>query len=464
MFEEPLYQDNPIDQPADDHKIFSNYEIRSWQPSPRLYKILGMSVLANILALFVFAQTSLLTMKGCDSPLVGGVCQVLDTLYIGSLLFGTDREYVDQVYERTDLGDAEITFVDVTGETPPLSYPEGYFQLANPEQFTEVVALADGLQPGYIAPGIPSYSPKINQGFNPPRRPNLTDTRPNPPKPKADVVDDNDLPKSIDDATVADATPGNNKRRPGNKNGANVPDRNPDGSIPGIPNSVANNDPKVTKTDPKTPAVGPNGDPVINRRPFVDLATNVNELLDANQFKLESAFIVNASGKLTKEGRLDPKSFRYLQAASNDEKMIDVVKESIEAINDSGYLLYLKDLSGKDFNLLIQQDEINLTAIIQSQMESEARAKSIKSSLDFLIGLAKSKKDPKNADQNDKDDLMLLENAKIEIDGKKVIIRFVVPKDVAIPMIQRKLAEQKAKPPQPNGNAQIRTANSLGLK
>ncbi|MFN2500972.1 MAG: hypothetical protein ABR530_03050, partial [Pyrinomonadaceae bacterium] len=115
--------------------LFHNYEIRSWELSPRLYKILGMSALANVFALLVFAQTSLLTMKGCDSPLVGRVCQVLDTVYVGSQMFGTDREYVDAVYDKTELGDADITFVDVTGLTPPLSYPEGYFQIANPIEY-----------------------------------------------------------------------------------------------------------------------------------------------------------------------------------------------------------------------------------------------------------------------------------------------------------------------------------------
>ena len=45
-------------------------------------------------------------MKGCESPLVGRVCDVLDTVYVSSMLFGTDRDYVDAVYDKTELGDA----------------------------------------------------------------------------------------------------------------------------------------------------------------------------------------------------------------------------------------------------------------------------------------------------------------------------------------------------------------------
>jgi hypothetical protein len=94
MFEQQLFDTDETVRPveSDETGLFGNYEIRSWELSPRIYKILGASAIANLLALLVFAQTSLLTMKGCDSPLVGSVCQALDTVYVGAMLFGTDRE------------------------------------------------------------------------------------------------------------------------------------------------------------------------------------------------------------------------------------------------------------------------------------------------------------------------------------------------------------------------------------
>src|SRR4029077_5783967 len=76
-------------------------------------------------------------MKGCDSPLVSTVCQALDTVVIGAQIFGTERDYIDAAYEKTSLGDVDVTFVDVSGEVPQLAYPEGYFNLANPERLTQ---------------------------------------------------------------------------------------------------------------------------------------------------------------------------------------------------------------------------------------------------------------------------------------------------------------------------------------
>jgi hypothetical protein len=177
----------------------------------------------------------------------------------------------------------------------------------------------------------------------------------------------------------------------------------------------------------------------------------VNGLLDRNLVKLDSPFQVTAKGKLTKEGRLDPASFEWGPINSADPRMAEVVKEAVEALNDSGFLQYLKDISGKDFGLLLQQDDLNITGVIQSDMESPNRANTIKNGLDLLIGLIKQRKSGENADQNDKDDLVLLENAKIETDGKRVQIRFVIPKSIAHPMIQRKLAEEKANPSTPAG-------------
>ncbi|HTK26510.1 MAG TPA: hypothetical protein VL327_08125, partial [Pyrinomonadaceae bacterium] len=112
MFEQSLFNQVPAEIPVShEGDLFNNYEIRNWNYSPRLYKIIAASAAVNLLALLVVAQTSLLTMKGCDSPFVGKVCQVLDTVYVSSLLFGTDREYVDQAYQKTELADADVTFV-----------------------------------------------------------------------------------------------------------------------------------------------------------------------------------------------------------------------------------------------------------------------------------------------------------------------------------------------------------------
>ena len=72
MFDQSVY--NPgVGERVATHEgdLFHNYEIKSWEITPQVYKILAASVVVNLLALLVVGQTSLLTMKGCDSPFVG---------------------------------------------------------------------------------------------------------------------------------------------------------------------------------------------------------------------------------------------------------------------------------------------------------------------------------------------------------------------------------------------------------
>jgi hypothetical protein len=51
--------------------------------------------------------------------------------YVGTMLFGTEREYVDKEYEKIDLGDSDITFIDASNVEPQFSYPSDYDKYAN---------------------------------------------------------------------------------------------------------------------------------------------------------------------------------------------------------------------------------------------------------------------------------------------------------------------------------------------
>ncbi|HMO82449.1 MAG TPA: hypothetical protein PKD24_16870 [Pyrinomonadaceae bacterium] len=432
MFEQHLSEQETPKNEAEEVSLFRNYEIKAWDLTPRIYKILAGSVILNILAIVIIGQTNLLTMKGCESPWVGRVCQVLDTVYVGALIFGTDRDYIDVAYERTALGDADIIWVDRTGDTGPFTYPEGYFQLANPEQFIE--NNDPNSQMNFIAPGIPAVSPTPAPPANDlmARQPRLPRANRNPVRGRTPTS-----PFSIEgededeDKDLAQA----NTNRPGNTN---------------TDQQTAN------ANTGQTPATGGTGGIDINRRPMIDLANHVNDLRDANQVDLRSEFSLSARGRLTKDGRLDPRSFRFISATGTDPSMIDVVKESVEAFNDAGFLQYIDLLTGRDLALEIQQDAENITAVVESEVESETRARSVKTILDMGINEARKRKSRPDASQNDKDELVLLENASVEVVGRKVIIRFLGPKAIVHPMIERKLAEQAAEARKPNGNAIMR--------
>lgn len=439
--------------------FLQNYELRGWELSPRIYKILGVSALANLIFFGVAAQTSLLTMKGCESPFVGRVCQVLDTVYVGAVLFGTDREFVDAAYERIDLGEADITFVDVTGQTGPLEYPEGYFQVANPEQFAAMQAANQNPNFGFN-PTTPVYTPPPA----PPAGGGVLGKTPRLPKANPNAVkgDEPDLPFKIEDETAdADTGRGGNKPPLGNANtNGQVANANPN------PQPV---NPTVMPTDPAKIQ--------INRAPLRDLMIYVLDEQAKNGIDLKSEFSINGSGKFDKNGRLDPKTWRFRNARSSDDKMVRIVEEAIQAVNMSGYLQYLDMLSGTNFSIELTQDQSNINAVLTSEMESPTRAISVKTLIGQLLAFELERKRSQIAElekssnpedliglQNRRDEVILMQQATVEADGNRVVLRFDVPKEVAHPMIERKLAEQANEAKKPNGNAGMRPADRTAAK
>jgi len=83
MFEQELYNAEPAEKPQEGD-LFYNYERTNWDIGPRIYKILAFSAVLNLAVLGFIAQSDVLTRRGCDSPWVGRVCQVLDMAYVGS--------------------------------------------------------------------------------------------------------------------------------------------------------------------------------------------------------------------------------------------------------------------------------------------------------------------------------------------------------------------------------------------
>ncbi|MFN0141065.1 MAG: hypothetical protein ACKVQW_13385 [Pyrinomonadaceae bacterium] len=428
MFEHSLYEPETVVTPTQEGDLFHNYEIKSWELSKRIYQILGVSAAVNLLALFVFSTTSVLTMKGCDSPLVGNVCQVLDTIYVGSKLFGTDREYVDAVYDKTELGDGDVTFVDVSGDVPPLSYPEGYFQIANPEQFQAMVEQANNptIDSGFIAPGIPITTPSTGNS--------LIDTPQRLPKVNSNPID-GDLPSGFGDAG---SNPTTRKPRPGGRVKRPVPDED---------DTADNKDPSETPEPLPTPMSSEAVTAVeINKKPLVDFGNDVAAKWEAKEVDLDKEFTLVLDGFITADGKLDRKKSKFDPSKTiGDQKMIDIGKSALEALGDSGYLTFLKVAGVDKITATLSQNGENISVVITSPQNSLERAKSIASnvSLSILVG--------KGVVKNPSDERTLLDGAKTTNDGKTFVLNFAIPKPIAQEMIKRKLQETLAKQKQQQG-------------
>ncbi len=448
----------PQPQYLPEAELFEQYEIKNWNFSPRLYKIVAVSAVFNILALFVFTQGNLLTTRGCDSPMVSKVCQVLDTVYVGGVLFGTDSEFVSKDYDPTNLEDAEITYIDVSGQTPPLTYPEGYFAIANPEEFAlRQQQMMNAENPngfempptGSIPfPGMSSNQPPMSS------TPDLMNTKPSFPKPNNNAVI-GDLPTSTSGRNPIASNPTRKFPRPKNQRPTKAISNESPNELPDLDedDTAENKSDKDKKPDPKQQDVNslPVAEEIINKKPLQDFGEDVLDKVEAKKVDLTKAFMVVMEGTITKEGKFDPKKSGYVKL-DGDQEMVNVAKSAIEAIGDSGILTYLQKFDVEKINFTLVQDDKQIYAIITSDQKSESKAKTVSSGLNTAISIGK-------ATVKEEDTLALLNAAKVENKGKSFVLNFKLDKNIAQELINRQLQKAQAKRQQkqtPNGTAEAK--------
>jgi hypothetical protein len=442
-------------EPLHEGDLFYHYEVRTWDIGPRIYKILGISAAANLLAFLVIATTPVLTMKGCDSPLVGGVCQVLDTLYVASTMFGTEREYADAVYDKTNIADADVTFVDVSGVTPPISYPEGYFQVANPEQYQAMLAMqndpnfgAGGNIPG-IPPGLAMTTP--SQGHT------IFDTPQNLPKQNPNAVS-GDLPSGFGGSSGS----GGNKPKPPKPDKTPKVDKTPDGDT----TAQSSPSPSPSPSPADEGAIDKFG-VYINKRPITELAKTTLEDVDAKKVNLATNFRVTVVGTLglasdgktvmLKNAKLvrDPK-------IKNDPAMEQFIQNWIGAVSSAGWLGYLdvidKDhkLKNKQVQFTVQQDDNDFYAVIKAQQVDANAANTAQSGLNGILSIA--------GPSASGDTAAFLQSAKATQDGAFLVLNIHMPKQQVQEMVQRKLAESKEPSTKPNSTSLVGGSNSTAGK
>lgn len=421
MFEHEIHNQGTPSQNSPEPPLFKNYEMRSWTFSTRIYQIFGISLVLNIVAILVLGQSNLLTVKGCDSPLIGGVCDVLDTVYVGSKLFGTDTEYIDADYTKTELGpDDEITYIEIKEE--PLYYPANYFEIANANdpKNLEIAGINDFSAP--IAPVNPTF-PSVNTPLE--ATPQVT------PTPNDNVIL-GPLPGEEDDNRPAKTPPfstGRTGKRP-----KGFPRDPGAGVVPVAPKPTPNPTPEGEVAEVCSP--DPNG-VCLNKRPLRKYAeAKFPEIGDPTKVKLDAPFTVVMSAELTKakDGTVVLAKPKRLES-KDDPQMRKFAEEGILAVGDSGWFGYLGRFEDvKRVKISVIQDGTEFKASVTAERGSEELARQAASALNTMISVGKFA-------SSKPDDIVFLEKASVSSDGKTFTVSFAISKEVAIEMIKKKLNE-----------------------
>ncbi len=443
-------------------QLFGGYEIKNWNLTPRIYKIIAASAALNLFAVFVMAQGSLLTRKGCESPFVSSICRVLDTVVLGSSMLGTDSELVSKDYQKTELEDADITYIDVSNDSPPLKYPEGYFAVANPEQFVATAQQDTTIEtiPGFGNQppfgGFPATPPPVSDSSS-----DLLGSKATPPPINNNPII-GELPSSVHSGTPIPAykAPRPYKfPKPVKPKRSKLPNESP-ADLPNLGgDETAKNKTDKPKTEKTPEAQKPLesekvADVEINKKPFEDLGDTLIDKLAKKEIDLTKPFSVVLDGTINADGKFDPKKSRFGKTAG-DEEMIKMAKLALESVGNSGILSYLKMNGVEKINFTLVQDDKQIYAIIVSDQKTPEKAQTTVSLLNTALQglLFADSAGLRKLDENSK---TLVGNSKVSSEGKNFVFKFNVPKPVGQDLIKRSLEERaQKKAAQPTNSNQV---------
>ncbi len=429
-------------------ELFQGYEIKNWNLTPQLSKLFAAAAIFNILFLFVVVQAQVFTTRGCDSPLVGNFCQVLDTIYLGGSLLDTNTDFVSKEYQKTQLEDAEITYIDVTNvNNQPLNYPEGYFALANPESAMMQMPDINGsftMPPTGIS-GFPT-NPTIGAPLPIPSsdllaKPQVTPT----PNAKAVVGKPDDSLFEI--ATGKNPVPPppagvvRNRLSFGGKIGSGripkpKPEKTPEEKKP------IENQPELKEVD----SLLDDGRP--NNRPLEDFGKKYGPQILNKEIDVNAPFTIEVAAELDENGKfINPK---VITKPGSDEKMTEIAKEAIAAFSDTKLLRPLYEVGSRKIKITFSQNQDNLQAIIQSETKSDSLARTMLSLLNLYLKNVKLKEGS--------DEAILLEKAQFATQGKNFIINFLIENQQKNQMIEKSLKglQEKLK------NNPLNNSNNIG--
>jgi hypothetical protein len=322
---------------------------------------------------------------------------VRDTFNIAALL--SDTGYVDKAYNKTEIGE-DVQVLELP--RAKFRYPDGYFATETELQ------LAQALQAN-------PPSPPFTVGLKPISTPTPLPTPEVSPSPVASVS-----PEASPSAPVA-TTAENTK--------------------PETPKTPEQAEAELNKIAADNSVVRPNENE-INTRPLKDWLAKADDMRNKGLLDLTAAVEITIAAKLSPECKLIDAT---VVQKTGDARLIDVAKEMVAAIGDSGMLSFLRDPKKvKDpkvlncdempLNLTIKLDQAEINAKVETEADSPQRATEMASGYNGLLLVGQFAR-------RGKDEEVLYRNTKVTSEDKKILVNFSMPRQTASEMLKKQLTK-----------------------
>jgi hypothetical protein len=363
--------------------LFASFEVNREPRWPILSKLIGASV-----ALHLLAVACVLFVPG-----------LRDAFNLASLI--SDTKFVDKPYERTEIGD-DVQLLELASNK--FHYPEGYFAL---ESQMGALAALPPLAPQLIAQAQPSsVQPELAPSPSPSPSPIAT-VSPSP------LTTASPLTAVAQAKTTPSPTP------------AESPTMTADEAQTELDKTVAKNNLDLPKENE------------INKKALKDFAIYANELKNQGKLDLNKPFEIVIEAELDQNGKL--KNAKFTKKAG-DSNLVDLFGRMVSALNDSGFLIYLKPLDkdnpGSRVVFTIKQGESEVLATVESEASSVDSARLLAKGFNAALTIGAQSR-------AGKDEEALLRNTSAEPIGKKIVFNFTMPRQAVVDLIKKQLAPDK---------------------
>jgi hypothetical protein len=314
-----------------------------------------------------------------------------DAFNIATLL--ADTSFVDKPYEKTQIGD-DVQLVELTGDK--FHYPEGYWALDAPA--------------GAFTP-----PPPIGPQFSVPPAPPVS-TQPSP-TPVA-TASPNPIVTGSPSPAVAQANASPGQRYEGDK-------MTPEQAQTELEKTAAQNNIELPKENE------------INKKALRDFAAYANDLKLQGKLDLDKPFEIIIEGELDENGKL--KNAQFTKKAG-DPNLVELFGRMVSAMNDSGFLIYLKPLDkdnpGSKVTFTVKQGESEVIATVESEASSADSARVLAKGFNAALVIGAESR-------AGKDEEILLRNTSASPVGKKIVFNFTMPRQAVVDLIKKQLAQDK---------------------
>lgn len=285
---------------------------------------------------------------------------------------------VDEDYEKTGIRD-EAVMIDVSRG---FRYPPGYFDQQ-----------AVSAEPEVIARATPIPTPKPT----PTPKPKPT------PKPTPDPSPSPQASPTPEDGTSALTSAGQ-------------------------PKTKEEAEKTLDDLAAKTGVVRPSEDK-INKKPLKDWLAHNNERYKNGNLDLSKTIELVIVAQRDDKGKLhDP----HVVSKTGDTNLILAGEELVAAVNDSNILYILQGMRGGQVRFIVKLDADQVTARVESEVESEAQATKMATVYGGMLLFGKVIK-------SDKDEGIIYQNTRISAKGNQIVVNLTLSRQAAGEMLKKQL-------------------------